>query len=155
MVQEMALGLGPPESGAGVIQFIDGTTGKAQVTGRYRSQAQGRDALEDGVGSLFLTKDPRGASLEQHCPEIFAALLDMGAACRTRLREEMQIEFTLMDGELFILDAVRCRRSARAEVEIAVTLARHGIITEAEALMRVAPPTLNQMLHRQISPDAD
>ncbi|MEL7106157.1 MAG: putative PEP-binding protein [Pseudomonadota bacterium] len=154
VVQEMALGFGAPESGAGVIQFIDATTGQAQVTGRYRSQAQGRDALEDGAGSLFLTKDPRGASLEQHCPKIFADLLAMGAACRTRLREEMQIEFTIDDGELRVLDAVRVPRTSRANVRTAVALAEDGVIDRKDAILRVQPNALIDLLHRQVDDTA-
>ncbi|MEM6389482.1 MAG: pyruvate, phosphate dikinase, partial [Pseudomonadota bacterium] len=154
VVQRMALGIGKGMSGSGRAQFVSTATGEPQVTGRFVPQGQGKVALDEKRAQFIMT-DTRGKALQDHAPDQVAALIAAHDLMRQRLREEMQIEFTLMDGDLFILDAVRCRRSARAEVEIAVTLARHGIITEAEALMRVAPPTLNQMLHRQISPDAD
>ena len=99
VVQAMALGLGPAESGAGVIQFVDGGSGLPQIIGRYRSQAQGRDALS-GQGALYLTRDPRGASLEELCPGAFADLIDFGAlgagtSCAKRCRSNSPSRTTL------------------------------------------------------------
>ncbi|MEO0692825.1 MAG: pyruvate, phosphate dikinase, partial [Pseudomonadota bacterium] len=128
VVQDMALGVGRAESGSGVIQFVDATTGAPQITGRYLSQSQGRDAVRQVEGAIYLTRDPRGPSLEELCPEIFEALKGYGALCRSRLKEEMEIEFTIHAGALSILDAVRVPRGARAEVQIAVALAEDGII---------------------------
>ena len=94
VVQEMAIGIGLGISGSGVIQFVNPETGLPQVNGRYMGRSQGRDPLAGQV-ALYLTHDPRGPSLEEACPERMADLIRFGAACRTRLREEMQIEFTL------------------------------------------------------------
>ncbi|KIT17199.1 putative PEP-binding protein [Jannaschia aquimarina] len=151
VVQRMAQGMGAGQSGSGVIQFVDPETGEPQITGRYLGQALGRDALHK-ADALFLRRDPRGPSLEELLPEVFAELVEAGAACRTRLREEMQIEFTIDQGRLHILDAVRCPRDARASVAIATALARDGIIPRAEAVERVTPATLARLLHRQIAP---
>ena len=100
-------------------------------------------------------KDARGPALEDEAPDATAALEAAAVLMRKRLREEMQIEFTLMNGELFILDAVRCPRSARAAVEIAVALAEDQVIPREEALLRIPPLTINQMLHRQVSAQAE
>ncbi|MCK0166001.1 pyruvate, phosphate dikinase [Jannaschia sp. S6380] len=154
VVQRMAQGMGPGQSGAGVVQFIDPATGDPQVTGRYLGQAMGRDALRDRDHALYLTRDPRGPSLQDLLPEVYAELLDAGARCRRRLREEMQIEFTIDQGRLAILDAVRCPRETRASVAVATALARDGIIPRSEALLRVAPGALSHLLHRQIDPQA-
>jgi pyruvate, orthophosphate dikinase len=150
VVQKMALGVGAGESGSGVIQFISEITGERTVKGRYLSQSQGRDALIDGEGALFLTKDDRGPSMEERCQACFADLIEYGVACRTRLREEMQIEFTIENGALCILDAVRVPRSSRAAVRVAVSMANEGIITHEEALMRVEPRALTELLHKQV-----
>lgn len=154
VVQEMVLGIGTDttESGAGVIQFVSSETGMAQITGRYLTQSQGRDALRAGQKAIFLTRDPRGASLEERCPGPFEALQKHGAICRKRLREEMQIEFTIDDGTLHILDAVRVQRSSRAAIRIAVSLAEDGVITREQAIMRVEPRALNELLHPQVDP---
>ena len=130
VVQEMAQGIGKGVSGSGakhtiadgVIQFIDPVTGLPQVTGRYLGQSQGRDALKR-TEAIYLTRDPRGPSLEELAPELFADLLRFGAACRVKLREEMQIEFTIEDGHLSVLDAVKVPRSARAGLKVAVATA--------------------------------
>lgn len=151
VVQEMAQGIGKGVSGSGVIQFVDPVTGLPQVTGRYLGQSQGRDALKR-TEAIYLTRDPRGPSLEELAPELFADLLRFGAACRVKLREEMQIEFTIEDGHLSVLDAVKVARSARAGLKIAVALAEDGVISEAEAVLRVEPRALSELLHPQVDP---
>ena len=151
VVQEMAQGIGQGISGSGVIQFVDPVTGQRQITGRYLGQSQGRDALKT-TEALYLTRDPRGPSLEDVAPEIFATLVDHGTTCRARLREEMQIEFTVEDGRLAVLDAVKVQRSARAGLHIAVALAEDGIIERNEAVMRVEPRALSELLHHQVDP---
>ena len=153
VVQQMALGIGQGISGSGVMQFVSAQTGKPQVTGRYLPQGQGRAALDE-QNAQFVESDARGPALEDACPKPVAALREAGALIRTRLREELQIEFTLMNGELFILDAVRCPRSGQAEVAIAVALAEDGVISKSEAMLRIPPFTLNQLLHRQVNPEA-
>ena len=156
VVQEMALGLGvgDGESGSGVIQLVGSKTGAPRLTGRYLSQSQGRDALHAEAKSIYLEKDPRGLSLEELAPDAFAQLKENCALMRRKLREEMQAEFTIEDGHVHILDGVRVARTGRAAVRIAVKLAEDGIISHEEALMRVEPRALNELLHRQIDPTA-
>ena len=150
VVQAMALGLGPGESGSGVVQFVDPVTGQSQLTGRYLPQSQSRDALSGG--GLYIRQDGRGPALEDTCPGAVTDLECYGAICRKHLREEMQIEFTLADGALSVLDAVRVQRSARAAVRIAVALADDGIVPREEAVLRVEPSALTELLHPQIDP---
>ena len=154
VVQAMALGVGKGECGSGVIEFVNAQTGLPQVTGRYLSQSLGRDALGNADGAMYLTTDPRGPSLEETCPDCFAKLLAYGDVCRVKLREEMQVEFTIENGALSVLDAVRVQRSSRAAVRIAVTLAEDGVIPKDEAVMRVQAGALSEMLHRQVDPAA-
>ncbi len=153
VVQEMALALGPGVTGSGTIQFIDPVTGMPRITGRFTGQRQGR-TLRDGAETLYLTRDPRGRSLEETVPELFADLVRFGVAARERLREEMQIEFVVADGDLKIIDATRVARSSRASVGIAVALAEDGVITPEEAVMRVEPRALSDLLHYQVDPRA-
>ena len=154
VVQEMIPGLGQGECGSGVLQLINPATGMPQITGRYLSQSQGRDALGAGRAALYLERDPRGPSLEETAPEAFAALKEDAALMRARLREEMQVEFVIHDGQVHILDGVRVPRSSRAAVRIAVRLAEDGIITPQEALTRIDPHALTELLHRQVDPKA-
>ena len=152
IVQEMALGIGAEESGAGIIQFVNPVTGAPQITGRYMSQSQGRDAVEARGRALYLTRDERGTALEDICPELFDELISHGEACRARMREEMQLEFTISANRLAVVDAVVVPRSSRAQVQIVVALAQDGIIPRSEALMRVPPRALNEVLHPLIHP---
>jgi len=155
IVQAMALGVGPGESGAGVIQLVDSDTGAPLIKGRYKRQSQGREAVSGGeVDALYLTRDTRGPSLEEAQPEIFAKLVEISKKCRTRLREEMQVEFTIENGKLSILDAVRVPRSSRAALRIAVQLAEDGIIPRTEAITRVPARSLTELLHQQVDPSA-
>lgn len=154
VVQEMALGVGLGLSGSGVIQFVNGQTGEREIIGRYMCKAQGRDALlpaqADNV--MFLKKDPRGPSIEEVLPEAYGDLIRYGDLCRNRLREEMEIEFTIENEVLHILDAVRVQRTPRANLNIAVALAEDAIISEDEAVMRVPPRSLAELLHYQVDP---
>ncbi len=152
VVQQMIFGLGTGHCGSGVLQLVSSETGAPQVTGRYLSQSQGRDALEGDSGALYLTRDPRGRSLEEELPEAFETLKTYASLMRVRLRAEMQVEFAIEDGVVHILDGVRVSRSSRAAVRIAVTLAQDGVISREDALMRVQPRLLTELLHRQIDP---
>lgn len=154
VIQKMAFGMGQGESGSGVLQLVSSKTGKPQITGRYLSQSQGRDALLGDVASLYICRDPRGPSLEELAPDCFTQLVEHARLMRTKLREEMQVEFTIENGQLYILDGVRLTRSSRAAVRIAVDLSRDGIISTQEALMRVEPRALNELLHRQVDRNA-
>lgn len=153
IVQDMAPALGPGLCGSGTIQFIDSVTGTPRVTGRFRGQHHG-GAVGAGAETLFLNRDERGPSLEEASPELFGDLLRFGIAARERLREEMQIEFVITDGSTSIIDATRVQRSSRASVRVAVALAREGIISTAEAIMRVEPRALTDLLHHQVDPRA-
>ena len=154
VVQAMAGGMGvgygtTDACGVGMIRFIDTTTGAPKVMGRFRPD---RESKSDD--QLFLTTDPRGPSLQERSPEAFAQLLGYGAAARKRLREEMEIEFTLEDGKLWILDAVTVQRSSRAAVRVVVDLANDDVILRDEAIARIAPKALGELLHRQVDTKA-
>ncbi len=154
VVQEMVPGLGQGECGSGVLQLVNSQTGLPQITGRYLSQSQGRDALGVDAESIYLEQDERGPSLEELAPEAFAELKAHAALMRVKLRAEMQVEFVIENGRVHILDGVRVTRSAQAAVRIAVRLAEDGIIPPEEAVMRVDAHSLNELLHRQVDPDA-
>ena len=154
VVQEMALAVGDGVSGAGVMQFVDSSTGEPQINGRFVPQAVTADKLRDSEGALYLTKDPRGLSLEEQAPEVFAQLVAFGGLVRTKLREEMEIKFVVRDSKLSIIDGVRVHRSSRACVRIAVDLAESGVIPKEEAVMRVKPAAMSELLHRQIDHSA-
>ena len=155
VIQKMAFGVGDGESGSGVLQLVNSDTGKSQITGRYLRQSQGRESLLDKRGALFLTRDTRGTSLEKEEPVIFKDLIKKAKLMRKKLREEMEIEFTIENGKLHILDGIRVIRRPRAAVSIAVGLAKDKIISREEALIRVDPRAVGELLHRQIDPNTE
>jgi len=155
VIQKMAFGVGDGESGSGVLQLVNSDTGQFQITGRYLRQSQGRESLSDKRGTLFLTNDSRGPSLETEEPVIFKDLIRKAELMRKKLREEMEIEFTIENGRLHILDGIRVVRRPRAAVSIAVNLAKDKIISKEEALVRVDPRAVGELLHRQIDPNTE
>ncbi|MCP5073231.1 MAG: pyruvate, phosphate dikinase [Rhodobacteraceae bacterium] len=154
IVQDMALGLGRGESGAGSGQFVSVATGETAPHGRYQSQSQGHDAISGRGGEQYLGKDPRGLSLEETAPEVFSRLQELSEQARKIRHDEVELQFTVQDGEVWLLDAKPAERSGRAEVAIAVKLVEDGLISKEEALLGVAPRSLTEMLHRQIDPKA-
>jgi len=102
---------------------------------------------------LYLTRDDRGPSLEELCPDLFEDLVAHGESCRTRLHEEMQLEFTISAGRLTVIDAINVPRSARAAVQAVVALAQDRIIARDVALLRIPPGALTEVLHPLIDPE--
>ncbi len=154
VVQEMALGLGPVESGSGFVQFVDSVTGERSLEGRYLRQDLGPGALSGDFGAARVVHDPTGRSLEDLRSDILGRLVEHGRTCRDALRDEMLIEFAIERDRLSILDAVSAARNNRAALRIAVSLAEDGVISREDAVSRVDPRALTELLHPQVSPDA-
>lgn len=156
VVQQMVLGLGEGLSGSGVVQCVNSKTGAITVEGRFLEQSQGREALSAVTKSYPIVSEVKDEpSLQSLAPDAAQHLLEAYQLIRRRLREEMEIEFTLNNGVLYLLDGVRVSRTTRAAVEIAVALANDEVIEPYEAVMRVDPKALPELLHRQIAPGAE
>ncbi|MEM5468716.1 putative PEP-binding protein [Celeribacter marinus] len=152
VVQAMAFGLGNGDYGSGVIQLVDNDTGEPIVKGRFIRQSQGRETQVNERNVIYLTKDGRGPSLEDLLPEAYAQLVAAARLCRAKLREEMEVKFTIENGKLHIIDAIRLPRSSRAALRIAVQLAEDGIISKDDALCRIPARSLTELLHPQVDP---
>ncbi|MGB3146416.1 MAG: putative PEP-binding protein [Paracoccaceae bacterium] len=149
LVQEMVQMVGPGLAGFGTIQMVEGVTGAPQVVGRFKGQHPADRAKEE---TLFLVRDTRGTSLEEAAPDLFEQLQSYCVMARRKLREEMQVEFAVQGGALRVIDAVKVARSSRAAVRIAVNLAVDEVISREEALLRVQPRALSELLHYQVDP---
>ncbi len=154
VVQKMALALGSVESGAGCVQFVNGSSGERSVEGCYLRQRQEYADQSGGFDTVSAAADPEGRSLDDLCPEILEQLVAHGQTCRDAFREEMRIEFTVESNRLNVLDAVSVMRSNRAALRIAVSLAEDGVIQPGDAVLRVDPRALTEQLHPQICPAA-
>ncbi|MGM0586228.1 MAG: putative PEP-binding protein, partial [Pseudomonadota bacterium] len=160
IVQEMALGLGPGRSGAGRAAFRSERTGERELTGRMLWQAQGADAYAGlRTPRLVGAKEREAAgqrdpALEEAEPGLAAELRRLGERAERAFAEAMALEFTIEDGRLWVLAAEPLRRSAQAAVRISVDLAEAGAITRQDALLRIEPRLLSELLHPTIDPDA-
>lgn len=154
IIQDMGVGTGTGETGLGLAQFTQLATGMPGPHGRYQWAGE-RDTTSGRGGEQFLGRDPRGPALEDTAPHIFRELQGIAAAARSCERDEVALQFSVQDGQVWVLDAMPAERSGRAAVEIAVALERDEIITREDALMRVAPGSLTEMLHRQVDPKAE
>ncbi len=159
IVQNMVFGLGQ-NSGAGLFQPIESQTGAAAATGRFLPDAQGQDVQRGMRTPHLITRAEREAagqtqpSLEEIAPEIAAALPGMADRVARLFADRMALGFTVSNGELALLDAWPVRRSPAGAIRIAVDLAEGGIISRDDAILRIEPRTLSEILHPQIDRDA-
>ena len=149
IVQDMAAGTGAGESGRGTIRTLDPVTGAEVLAGDYRRLVPG-----EGGATVTLPIAGPGETLASLAPDLYARLVEIAETGRRGLREEMETRFIIADGTMQVIDARPVRRSARAAVAAAVRLAEEGIISREEAVLRVEPRALTEMLHSQPNPDA-
>ena len=94
------------------------------------------------------------AEMAQELPEIYKQFVDVCRKLEAHYRDMQDIEFTIENGKLYILQTRNAKRTAAAAVKVVVDLVREGVISKDEALLRVEPDQLDQLLHRRIDPEA-
>ncbi|NLY39295.1 MAG: pyruvate, phosphate dikinase [Firmicutes bacterium] len=147
-VQAMVFGNLNNQSGTGVAFTRSPATGEPVIYGEYLLNAQGEDVVA-GI------RTPRPiAEMAQELPEIYKQFVDVCRKLEAHYRDMQDIEFTIENGKLYILQTRNAKRTAAAAVKVAVDLVREGVISKDEALLRVEPDQLDQLLHRRIDPEA-
>jgi pyruvate,orthophosphate dikinase len=147
-IQAMVFGNLGEDSGTGVCFTRNPSTGEAKFYGEYLMNAQGEDVVA-GIRTPLPV-----AALEQQNAEIYCELVNTCNKVEKHYRDMQDMEFTIQQGKLYILQARNGKRTATAAVRIAVELVSEGLITKDEALLRVDPNQLNQLLHKQLDPIA-
>ncbi len=147
-VQSMVFGNMGDNSGTGVAFTRNPSTGEPSVFGEYLTNAQG----EDVVAGIRTPKPI--AELAYDMPEIYTQFLQVCEQLETHYRDVQDIEFTVEEGKLFLLQTRNAKRTAAAAVKIAVALVEEGKIDKATAVSRVDPDQLDQLLHPGIDPNA-
>ncbi|HEY7105758.1 MAG TPA: pyruvate, phosphate dikinase [Acidimicrobiia bacterium] len=147
-VQTMVFGNKGDDSGTGVAFTRDPATGEARPYGDFLANAQG----EDVVAGIRVTESLD--AMAQHFPESQRQLLEVMHQLEQHFRDMCDIEFTVEQGRLFMLQVRVGKRTAAAAVRMAVEMEQEGLIDEREAVLRVAPDQLDQLLHPQFDPSA-
>jgi len=160
-VQAMVFGNMGDTSATGVAFTRDPSTGERAYYGEYLINAQGEDVVAGIRTPQYLTRaarDRAGAkalSMEETMPEVFAELARVFDLLERHYREMQDIEFTVERGTLWMLQTRTGKRTAKAALRIAVDMAKEGTISEEEAVLRVDPAALDQLLHPTLDPSAE
>ncbi|ADM08593.1 pyruvate phosphate dikinase [Parvularcula bermudensis HTCC2503] len=159
-VQAMVFGNMGDTSATGVAFTRDPSTGENHYYGEFLVNAQGEDVVAGIRTPQNLTiagrqrqgnEDP---SLEEVMPETFKELTAIFQTLENHYRDMQDIEFTIQEGKLWMLQTRNGKRTAKAALKIAVDLAEEGKISEEEAVLRVNPAALDQLLHPSLDPKA-
>ncbi len=159
-VQAMVFGNLGDTSATGVAFTRDPSTGERAWYGEYLINAQGEDVVAGIRTPQYLTKAAReraGAkplSMEEAMPTVFTELGQVFDLLENHYRDMQDIEFTVEEGRLWMLQTRSGKRTAKAALKIAVDMANEGLITEAEAVARVEAGALDQLLHPTLDPKA-
>lgn len=145
-VQEMVFGNMGDDSGTGVCFTRNPSTGENKFYGEYLMNAQGEDVVAGIRTPESIEK------LAEKNPSLYKELVEIGKKLERHYKDMQDIEFTIERGKLFILQTRNGKRTAMAAVKIAVDLFRERLITKEEALLKVSPESLNQLLHKQLDP---
>jgi pyruvate,orthophosphate dikinase len=146
-VQAMVFGNMGDDSGSGVAFTRDPGTGERKYYGEYLPNAQGEDVVA-GI------RTPVGLDyLEKEMPEIYKELTDIFDRLDTHYCDMQDLEFTIQNNKLYILQTRAGKRTAQAAVKIAVDMVGEGLITKEEAVGRVNPEQLDTLLHKTVDPN--
>ncbi|MEQ9663833.1 MAG: pyruvate, phosphate dikinase [Parasphingopyxis sp.] len=160
-VQAMVFGNMGETSATGVAFTRDPSTGDKAYYGEWLINAQGEDVVAGIRTPQYLTKAAREeagakpASMEEAMSETFGELARVFDKLETHYRDMQDIEFTVERGTLWMLQTRSGKRTAKAALKIAVDMAAEGLITEEEAVSRVEPAALDQLLHPTLDPEAE
>jgi pyruvate,orthophosphate dikinase len=146
-VQIMVFGNLGEDSGTGVAFTRNPANGDKELYGEFLINAQGEDVVAGIRTPLPIEK------MEEYMPEVYRQFTDLCTLLENHYRDVQDIEFTVEKGKLYLLQTRTGKRTAAAAVKIAVNMAKEGLLSQEEALLRVNPAQLDQLLHRCIDPN--
>jgi pyruvate,orthophosphate dikinase len=147
-VQAMVFGNMGETSGTGVAFTRNPSTGERKLFGEYLINAQGEDVVAGVRTPSPITK------LEQDMPEVYKQFVEIATNLEEHYRDMQDMEFTIQEGKLYMLQTRNGKRTAAAALKIAVDLVAEGKLTEEEALLKVEPKQLDSLLHPTFVPSA-
>jgi pyruvate,orthophosphate dikinase len=159
-VQAMVFGNRGETSATGVAFTRDPATGEKLLYGEFLINAQGEDVVAGIRTPQPISKAVRERqggkrpSMEEAMPAAYAELKAIGERLEQHYRDMQDVEFTVQEGKLFMLQTRAGKRTAEAALKVAVDMVSEGLIDKSVAVMRVEPAALNQLLHPTLDPDA-
>ncbi len=159
-VQAMVFGNMGDTSATGVAFTRDPSTGEKAYYGEWLVNAQGEDVVAGIRTPQYLTRARResaGAdkpSMEEAMPEAFAELAHVFELLEKHYKDMQDIEFTVQQGKLWLLQTRTGKRTAKAALKMAVDMVGEGLIDEKTAILRIDPMALDQLLHPTLDPEA-
>ena len=147
-VQEMVYGNRGETSGTGVAFTRNPATGEHKLFGEYLINAQGEDVVAG-----IRTPQPI-ATLKEVMPEVYAEFEKIANILESHYKDMQDMEFTIENGKLFMLQTRNGKRTAQAALKVAVDMVNEGMITKEEALLKVEPKQLDQLLHPMFSEES-
>ncbi len=147
-VQMMVFGNMGETSGTGVAFTRNPATGEKKIFGEYLINAQGEDVVAG-----IRTPNPI-TTLEKDMPEVYTQFMEIAKTLENHYRDMQDMEFTIEDKKLYFLQTRNGKRTASAALRIAVNMVDEGMISEKEAVLRVEPKQLDQLLHPVFDVDA-
>ena len=157
-VQAMVFGNMGDDCATGVAFTRNPSTGEREYYGEYLVNAQGEDVVAGIRTPQPLTIASKGDSdlpaMEEVMPDVYAQLIDVFDKLETHYRDMQDIEFTVQNRKLWMLQTRNGKRTAAASIRIATDMVKEGLITRDEAILRVEPQALDQLLHPMLDPNA-
>lgn len=159
-VQTMVFGNAGDDSATGVCFSRDPSTGKNAFYGEFLIKAQGEDVVAGIRTPQQISKEgkkERGSDLpcmEEAMPELYKQLCDIRETLEKHYHDMQDMEFTIQNGKLYMLQTRNGKRTAAAAVKMAVDMVNEGLIDKKTALMRVEPKQLDDLLHPMLDPKA-
>ena len=157
-IQAMVFGNMGDSSATGVAFTRNPSTGENRLYGEFLINAQGEDVVAGIRTPQALTRaareemGDRAPSMEEALPEVFAQFREVVERLERHYRDMQDVEFTVEQGRLYMLQTRNGKRTAKAALKMAVDMASEGLISREEAVMRVDPASLDQLLHPTIDP---
>ena len=156
-VQSMVFGNMGNDCATGVAFTRNPSTGEKVFFGEFLVNAQGEDVVA-GIRTPQPIKKSQGdgslPSMEEVLPECFEQLMTVQQTLENHYRDMQDIEFTIEKGKLYMLQTRNGKRTASAAIKIAVDMVKEGLISEKEAVLRIEPQQLDQLLHPSLDPKA-
>ena len=155
-VQAMVFGNLGQTSATGVAFTRNPSNGEKKLFGEWLPNAQGEDVVAGIRTPMAVRKDEgKGDSLEEKMPAAYAELARISDKLEAHFRDMQDLEFTIQEGRLYMLQCRNGKRTSKAAVRIASDLVSEGVISKQEAVLRVEPESLHQLLHPTLDPKAE